>query len=312
MSNIHFKTHLIISKYVWKILYLGRVKLGGMYLSRAHLFILMLWTIRWLFNWATTLPGKCGLNLKTRVNWLISMWMCFTEIVYLCQWVFVYTFVFLFVFLFVFVYMCICVAVYICNPLAPVQPVVVLGQINQLPVGRGGLRTSCATAPAVGKKWVEAPREEWAFEEMWFGEFWDDFAHFVIWLLRIWWELERAEAAEYNKMRLPQVENYLYFICICNCNCNSYLCVLSAQSWPLKIGTKLGFLKQPRGWLVWVSILRLINPRSSLYHNAGNNFDRRGIFVSMSNIYIYTLLIETQYFWNKQICQYWGYVLVNK
>jgi len=27
----------------------------------------------------------------------------------------------------------------------------------------------------------------------------------VIWLLRIWWELERAEAAEYNKMRLPQV-----------------------------------------------------------------------------------------------------------
>ena len=105
MSNIHFKTHLIISKYVWKILYLGRVKLGGMYLSRAHLFILMLWTIRWLFNWATTLPGKCGLNLKTRVNWLISMWMCFTEIVYLCQWVFVYTFVFLFVF----VYMCGCI-----------------------------------------------------------------------------------------------------------------------------------------------------------------------------------------------------------
>jgi len=27
----------------------------------------------------------------------------------------------------------------------------------------------------------------------------------VIWWLRIWWELERAEAAEYNKMRLPQV-----------------------------------------------------------------------------------------------------------
>ena len=54
------------------------------------------------------------------------------------------------------------------------------------------------------------------------------------WSSRISWELERAEAAEYNKMRLPQVEQLslslfailsfciCVFICICICNliCN--------------------------------------------------------------------------------------------
>ena len=160
--------------------------------------------------------------------WLV--WACnvcqyVTDI--MCVFVFVYT-------MCVRIYLCVSVlhSVYIFTALAPV--LACLSQIKQLPVGRGGRRTRGIRASLRRfKNWKsEASREEdlccWCF-----------LVNRVVMLLtvadwssRISWELERAEAAECNKMRLPQVEqlslslfailSFCVFICICICNliCN--------------------------------------------------------------------------------------------
>ena len=105
-------------------------------------------------------------------------------------------------------------SLYIFTALAPV--LACLSQIKQLPVGRGGRRTRGIRASLRRfKNWKsEASREEdlccWCF-----------LVNRVVmlltvvdWASRISWELERAEAAEYNKMRLPQVEQLsLSFFC---------------------------------------------------------------------------------------------------